>query len=104
MNENTYNGWLNRETWLVALWLGNDYADQLRVSTLASEAIEQHPDDPECAAFDLARTLEGDFGSLRFEYQVHSLPGLYRDLLDTAWARIDWPHLARTYINDALEV
>ena len=27
----TYNGWSNRDTWLVNLWLGNDYNNYMRV-------------------------------------------------------------------------
>lgn len=27
----TYNGWTNRDTWLVKLWLDNDYNNYMRV-------------------------------------------------------------------------
>jgi hypothetical protein len=31
MNNETYNGWTNRDTWLVAVWLENDYNNYLRL-------------------------------------------------------------------------
>ena len=99
MDENTYNGWPNWPTWLVNLWLGNDYENQLRVSTLASEAIEQHPGNPAHAAHTLAFSLKNEWG-----FYPGDIPGMYADLLSDALTNVDWTCLARTYINDALEV
>ena len=40
----TYNGWTNRETWLVYLWLGEcDSADEMR-DTLDNMLYHSHPD------------------------------------------------------------
>lgn len=44
MNDTTYNGWVNFETWQAALWLENDGTlDMLREDdNLTEEAITEH--------------------------------------------------------------
>ena len=49
-----------------------------------------------------ARLLEGTFDLLG-EDIITSLPGLYRDLLGTAFHRVDWDTLARTWLEDFVE-
>lgn len=33
-NENSYNGWSNRDTWLVMLWLENDESNYKRICNM----------------------------------------------------------------------
>jgi len=74
-----YNGWSNRETWLVNLWLNND-EDHYRIILLAKNHskndikrahwIEQH----------LAEQLEDKLGEA----------SLWSDLLSTAFYHVNW--------------
>ncbi len=80
MTEETYNGWTNRETWLVGLWLDNEQpaqelcmelAQAAQSDMAAGEAIEHAID-------------EGDmFGEL-------PVTGFICDLINGALARVDW--------------
>ena len=45
MTDDTYNGWANRETWLVNLWLSNDQDLLETALDLITEALAQHARD-----------------------------------------------------------
>lgn len=45
MNENTYNGWRNRETWLVNLWFNPESVSDLEMAREALETVhDEMPD------------------------------------------------------------
>jgi len=75
----TYNGWSNRETWLVSLWLNNDRFNY----ELLADAYKQNSGD-----FEQAEWLEQ-----QLRYQLDDEVGsanLWSDLLSTAFGRISW--------------
>lgn len=53
-NDNRYNGWANRETWLVGLWfdLDAELTDEIR------DAILTDPEDKQTAAYSVAESVE----------------------------------------------
>ena len=78
-SDTTYNGWTNRETWLVSLWLNNDPISY----SMFTEALELNTNDLE-----KAKWLE-----LNIIDEMYDLPleaSLWSDLLGTALARVDW--------------
>lgn len=75
----TTNGWSNRETWLAGLWLTNDQANY----DLVLEAKRQGDDLGE-QAYWLQVQLRDQLESTLEEAD------LWRDLLDTAFERINW--------------
>ena len=75
----TYNGWTNRETWLVSLWINNDQTSQ----AVLLEALNRDESD-----FKKAEWLKSEI-----EEEMYDLPleaSLWCDLLGTALARVDW--------------
>jgi hypothetical protein len=77
----TYNGWTNRETWLINLWMG----DTLKYLSF-----------PEMDLDDLRDALESyvvDF------YEEADIPDMWRDFiyLDS----VNWLELARNYLEDS---
>lgn len=72
-----YNGWSNRETWLVNMWLTNDrcHYDEL------CEIIKN---------FDLDEQAEELERYVRFITDTDNSIGIVGDLLNTSLGRIDW--------------
>ena len=91
MNNETYNGYSNKETWLVRLWLDNDEISH-------------------------AYVMEGIMFSFRTDFQAATLAqylrhmvlsanpetdaSLYCDLIKSALSRINFGELADSYLND----
>lgn len=74
-----YNGWTNRETWLVGLWFGDDlqiHIDEDRPIVVDASYCEEYVD----------------------EMLMHTVPsGFLSDLISGAWARINWYEIADYY-------
>ena len=75
----SYNGWTNRETWLVSLWLNNDQ-DNYKVLL---EALERNETD-----FKRAEWLNSQLEDLMSDLPLEA--SLWSDLLGTALARVNW--------------
>jgi hypothetical protein len=76
---NKYNGWSNRETWVVNLWLTNDQSayDALQHDMKAFESLGEQ-----------AEELEH---WVRCEYGIDDLDAsVVSDLISTSLGRIDW--------------
>lgn len=79
----TYNGWSNRETWLVNLWLTNDEG-----SAELLEDVAKHEGELSEKADWLERIVRESYER---QYQQGSL---WADLMGTALNRVDWFELA----------
>ena len=75
----TYNGFVNRETWLISLWLNNDQDSYELLSSvlgLSTSSIRK--------AEKLHNLVEDQMYDLELE------ASLWSDLLSTALAKVDW--------------
>ena len=86
---NGYNGWTNKETWLVNLW----YMDSM--PEYFADMGEYHVD---------ATELESHVTYVAEECEALSqLPaGLLSDFIATCWNEVNWHELA-SHLNDALK-
>ena len=78
MTDTTYNGWTNRETWLVNLWLTNEQAYN-------DTALDI------CTTYDLRAAcdrLEGFVDSL-----LESAPGFAADMINAALGHVNWSEI-----------
>lgn len=75
MSEETYNGWRNRETWIVGLWLGNEEHLYRAMMDIIREIPNPYMRE------DALRELIND------EIQAE---GFTFDLVNTALNRVDW--------------
>lgn len=113
--DDTYEGWTNRETWCVKLWIDNDqgtheyWRDQVRF--LLSEEGQaahrdrwfgMHKDSPKLvAAFALEEQLKEEIEEEASE--IMETPSLLADLLSGAYARVNWREIAQTMVTDMIE-
>ena len=76
----SYNGWTNKETWLVNLWLGDCFqADTEMGEEVTAEYIES------CVSEMASAAGESD------------MAGLITDLLNSAIAKVNWQEIASHY-------
>ena len=80
MSTQGYNGWTNRETWLVNLWLGEYLAQAFEeddINTLA-----------DCIEEEVYRMLDEQVSE-----------GMFRDFIDLG--SVNWTELASHYVEEA---
>ncbi len=77
----SYEGWENKETWLVTVWLGDD--------------LRAHADEGEPLTADYIEALVDDLWS-----EIDCDNGLMFDLLSTAMGEINYGELEQHYKGD----
>jgi len=100
MEHKEYNGWYNYETWVTALWMGNDqssyhYWQETAQETLKNTKAEKPLTKRERATMALADQLKEEYEELAPE-----LEGVYSDLLNAAMSEINWHEIAQHQIED----
>lgn len=110
MTDETYNGWRNRATWLVGLYLdgnydGEDtYREVLDIASSFARAAEldgslEAPRGDELLCRDLGEYLE-EWVAARISSEAASLE---TDLLGTVLALVDWYQLAECKLDELAE-
>lgn len=89
MTDTTYNGWTNRETWCVNLWLGNEQATHSDIQNIVSESAELYQ-----AGDAISSYVEQLLGEERTTATMSA------DLLGCALARVNWREIAEGYWSD----
>lgn len=92
MSDDKYNGWTNRETWLVGLW---GYIDDVLVPC-ARESGMPSVDGEWCRSV-FEDTI--DLGSVWLDEYGNG--GIISDMLGGALSRIDWYEISK-HVNDGI--
>ena len=87
-----YQGWTNYETWLVALWIGNDKGLYEMVIEWAKEM-----DDTVELADAIQEFIEGD-------NPLVGEANLYSDMLGGSLREVNWKEVAEKYIKDVKDI
>ena len=87
--DTTYNGWKNKETWLVNVW----YMDHMPEYFADMDQYEVEPNELEEAVTYICEEGEA----------LSSLPsGLLSDFISTCWGEVNWHELA-DHLNETLK-
>ena len=90
--ETTYNGWTNRETWAVALWLNNDEGMYSEARDLVGNAPDNMREQAEAIENLVDEYLDADV--MPWEGQKSM-----RDDIGSLW-RVDWYEVAASFIDE----
>jgi hypothetical protein len=100
-----YNGWPNYETWAVKVWLDNDEGSQAYWQEQASRYGKAAPfaptvDDGTYTAEDWARIGLADMLRDELDEAMPEVNGMWADLLNSAFRRVDWNEIARVLLSE----
>lgn len=93
VTQKEYNGWTNYETWLMALWIGNEECLQDTANEMAEQS--RHED-----TYILADQLKCWIESFEEIEEIQNKGGFVSDLLGAAMSEIDWFEIAEHYRED----
>lgn len=80
-----YNGWKNRETWVVALWLSND-------ENLFNDTCDVIKGKSVCDAMNAIEEMVRECNPL--------IKGMYADIINHSLNQVDWLAIAKSFMED----
>lgn len=99
----TYEGWTNKPTWCVNLWLSNDEGLYIQVRDLVKCCKRKHrDDDQEAIAYSLGKQIQDlvEDGIVNGRSSSNSWEGLESDLMSWALAYVNWEEIAQAWLED----
>ncbi len=100
MNDSTYNGWSNYETWCANLWLDNDGTNtQEMAEECMQEAIDAGHDASE-VIYEAAALMADRLEETHDEAMPEIGASVFSDLLRASLGRIDWREIAQSALSE----
>jgi hypothetical protein len=84
----TYNGWVNRETWLISLWLNNDEYNY----RLLTDILELN-----LSSSNKAKKLQELVEDQMYDLDLRA--NLFSDLLATSLSKVDWLEVIKSNLD-----
>lgn len=98
-----YNGYTNKPTWLVSIWIDNDEQAQKNVLSSIADIIEDQTDEDE-ALYNVAQYLEDMHEETKHEaFNSAYLNSVFSDMLGFILCYVNWKELAEGYIEQVRE-
>lgn len=113
MSDTGYNGWKNYETWVIALWLDNDYGTYTLMRGLAMQSVEEILAEQE-SNYQLPENRQNliDKASYKMSDNIKehiesnnplaAEASVYTDLLGAAISQADFVEIAQHYLEEDL--
>ena len=95
MSDQKYNGWTNYETWLVNVWMSNEYGDYKYWDEQTGEVIGE-----EFPVVRLGERIGEWLDESRADLVADSTASLMSDLLAGAISAVDTVEIARHLLDD----
>ena len=98
MNDTTYNGWTNYETWSFNLWFDCHFEEDAERIYGDAEPCDIFTK-RENAMLELADCIKTFCDDMQAEYSNDSA-SFFTDILNAAISRVNWHEIAEQYIDD----
>ena len=101
--DETYNGWMNYETWVVNLWIDNEQGSLEFFREQAKATYDEAAATDTWTREESARFHYADWLKEYYDENIPEMPGVYGDLLGGAIAAVNWDEIAKYHIDAVLE-